>query len=312
MISLVNNRNNLDPFTNLAIEDYLLKYSDKTFLFIYINSPSVVIGRNQNLYEEVNLKFALKNSIRIVRRISGGGAVYHDKGNLSYSLISRYDPKFYNNYKEFSAPAINTLRKLYLDAKLNDRNDVIIGNKKISGNAQFTSRKRMITHGTLLFNADLSALRNSLDVDQSEYISKSTKSNRSSVTNIFEELNEKITLENFRNLLIKEFSSVYGGLETYEFSDSDWEKIKNSSETRFKSWEWVYERNPKFKINRERIIKEKKYQLSLSVNKGIIEEIQINSENESLHEIENRLLGKKYSYNQIEKLGLPQISGLLF
>ena len=303
MIFLVDNRNNSDPFINLAIEDHLLRFSEKSFLLIYVNSPSVVIGRNQNVYEEANVKFCREKKINIVRRISGGGAVYHDKGNLSYSFISDYDRELYNNYEKFSLPSINVLQKLKLDAFLNDRNDIIIGRKKISGNAQFTSRKRMITHGTLLFDADLSALRKSLKVNLDEFTSKSTQSKRSPVANILDELEVKISIDEFKTMLVEEFSSEYGGIDDYKFSDNEWAKITESAETKFNNWNWIYERIPKFEINRERIIDEEKYNLYLLVDKGVIQKIKISSSWEKVNagDIEGMLLGRNYLYDEVER-----------
>ena len=304
MFYLVDNRNNSDPFINLAIEDHLLRFSDKTFLFVYINSPSVIVGRNQNIYEEVNVKFASDNDIKIVRRISGGGAVYHDKGNLSYSIISDYKRELYNNYKKFSQPAILLLQKLNLNAALNERNDIVLNGKKISGVAQFTSRNRMITHGTLLFNTQLSTLRRVLEVKQDEFVSKSTKSKRSSVINIADELQKEISVDEFKDMLIEEFSDFYGGIAEFNFGDDEWFKVKESAKEKFKNWNWIYERIPKFQINRRRIIGEKSYTLFMKVDKGIISEIELNSEGNytELNFLKKSLIGKKYFYDEIRNL----------
>ncbi len=304
MFYLVDNRNNSDPFINLAIEDHLLRFSDKTFLFVYINSPSVIVGRNQNIYEEVNVKFASDNDIKIVRRISGGGAVYHDKGNLSYSIISDYKRELYNNYKKFSQPAILLLQKLNLNAALNERNDIVLNGKKISGVAQFTSRNRMITHGTLLFNTQLSTLRRVLEVKQDEFVSKSTKSKRSSVINIADELQKEISVDEFKDMLIEEFSDFYGGIAEFNFGDDEWVKVKESAKEKFKNWNWIYERIPKFQINRRRIIGEKSYTLFMKVDKGIISEIELNSEGNytELNFLKKSLIGKKYFYDEIRNL----------
>ena len=154
---LIDNRNNTEPSINLALEEYAIRYLDISddYVLLYQNNPAVILGRHQNLWEELNLNFIQKNNISINRRISGGGTVYHDLGNLNYSFITKFEKFKFNNYKFFTEPILTALHSLHIKAKLNSRNDIVIGHKKISGNAQFTSKDRMVSHGTLLYQSNL-------------------------------------------------------------------------------------------------------------------------------------------------------------
>src|SRR5690554_2341039 len=157
----IDNEGNNDPHLNLALEEYIVRnFKDKDYLLFYINEPSIIIGRNQNTLEEINQSYVEENGIHVVRRISGGGAVYHDLGNLNFSFITNYDKKSLNNFRKFTEPIINVLQSLEVNAELKGRNDIVADGRKISGNAQFSTAKRMFSHGTLLFDSNLSEVAN--------------------------------------------------------------------------------------------------------------------------------------------------------
>ncbi|HWB62652.1 MAG TPA: lipoate--protein ligase family protein, partial [Chitinophagales bacterium] len=161
-MKLVDTRGITDPFVNLAIEDYLLHNANtakEDLLLLYVNEPSIIIGRNQNIYREVNFEFLRNGVLKIARRITGGGAVYHDMGNLNFAFITSFNDKKINNYPLFNAPLIKAFTKAGIDLKTDERNNITCRGKKVSGNAQFTNRKNIISHGTLLFNANLATLR---------------------------------------------------------------------------------------------------------------------------------------------------------
>ena len=214
-----------------------------TFVMLYINTPCVVVGKNQCIYREVNFEY-LRDSRPVIRRISGGGTVYHDEGNLCFSFVSKHKDSLVNNYKHFNQPILNILKEAGIDAQFNDRNDIIWKDKKISGNAQFTDRKNIISHGTLLVNSDLTKLRYALKENPFTIETKAVKSTRSSVMNISEGSDRFKTAQQLKEHLIKELPIT----KTISFTDEEWHSIAEAADTKFKSFDWIWGRNPHTKI----------------------------------------------------------------
>src|SRR5690606_24904403 len=198
----IDNKGITDPQINLAIEEYALKNLDinETYLLFYINEPSIIIGKNQNTIEEINTEYVEKNNIKVVRRLSGGGAVYHDLGNLNFSFITKDDGESFHNFRKFTEPVIRALKKLGVNAELSGRNDIVVEGRKISGNAQFATRGRMFSHGTLMLNSEIDNVVSALRVKKEKIESKGIKSIRSRVANISEFLDQEITMEQFKQL----------------------------------------------------------------------------------------------------------------
>ena len=178
-----------DPFFNLAIEEFLLKNSKEEYLILYVNSPSVIIGKHQTGHREVNTRFVTENNIPVIRRISGGGTVYHDHGNLNFSFIRQCETGKQVDFIKYTKPVIDFLKYLGLEAKFEGKNDLKIDGLKISGNAEHVHRNRVLHHGTLLYNTSLDSLRNSIRKDISQYSSRAVASNPSHVVNLNEKLN---------------------------------------------------------------------------------------------------------------------------
>lgn len=166
---LVNKSTN--PFFNLALEEYLLKNVDikEDYFILWQNEPTIVIGKHQNTLKEINMNFVKDNNINVVRRNSGGGAVYHDLGNINFTFITKYDEKHLLDFKTFTNPVVYSLGKLNVKAELSGRNDILIDGRKISGNSQHIYKDRFLHHGTLLFNSELENLVKALNVDNDKY-----------------------------------------------------------------------------------------------------------------------------------------------
>ena len=249
----VENEPNKDPRVNLAIEEYLIKNiapSEEILLF-YINKPSIIIGRNQITVQEINVDYVQEHDIIVVRRLSGGGAVYHDLGNLNFSFIAPNSPDNFHNFRKFTQPVVDVLNQMGVAAELSGRNDIVVEGKKISGNAQYVSGPRMVSHGTLLWNTDLSGVGNALRVKPSKFESKGIQSVRSRVANITEFLpaNPPNIME-FRQMII---NGVFGDskVEEYRLTEEDWQNIHQLSQERYHNWEWNYGKSPAFAIRRE-------------------------------------------------------------
>ncbi|WP_274364741.1 lipoate--protein ligase [Paenibacillus thermotolerans] len=241
-----------DPAMNLALEEYALRnlpLTDGGILLFYINEPSIIIGKNQNTIEEINQEYVEEHGIHVVRRLSGGGAVYHDLGNLNFSFISLDNGESFRNFAKFTKPVIDALRKLGVEAELTGRNDIQVGERKISGNAQFATKGRMYSHGTLLFDSEMERVASALRVKAVKFESKSTKSVRSRVANISEFLAEPMTIGQFRDALLREiFGREPQDVPTCPMTSADWDAVRKLADERYRSWDWNYGRSPKFNV----------------------------------------------------------------
>jgi lipoate---protein ligase len=248
----VDNEGVTDPRINLAIEEHLMRNlrTEEDILLYYINEPSVIIGRHQNTLEEINVEYVDVHGIHVVRRLSGGGAVYHDLGNLNFSFITQRHSENIQNYRKFTGPVIQALHEIGVQAELNGRNDIVVGERKISGNAQYVSGQRMVSHGTLLFHSDLSTISEILTVKNSKIVSKGIKSVRSRVANISEYLAFPMDIAAFRAHLTG--SILRGGSEVYALTDADLASIHKMAAERYMRWEWNFGASPESNIQKVR------------------------------------------------------------
>jgi lipoate---protein ligase len=289
-----------DPTINLALEEYVLKHlpPDDDYLLFYVNEPSIIIGKNQNTIEEVNSEYVEQHGIHVVRRLSGGGAVYHDLGNLNFSFVTRADSQSMHNYKKFTEPVVRALRRLGVDAELSGRNDIQVGERKISGNAQYVHKGRMISHGTLLFQTDLEQVGSALKVKAAKIESKGVKSIRSRVANISEFLAESMSIDEFRLQLLRSIFEGDSTIPEYPLEQDDWDRIMDISRSRYRSWEWNYGRSPQSDISRSQ-----RYEgvgivdVRLNIAHGSIQAIRIFGDffgEYEISELESKLTGVVY------------------
>lgn len=315
----VDNKGITDPRINLAIEEYVLKNMDidvDSYLLFYINEPSIIIGKNQNTVEEVNTEYVDANGIHVVRRLSGGGAVYHDLGNLNFSFLTKDDGDSFRNFAKFTQPVIEALAKMGVKAELKGRNDILVDGKKISGNAQFATKGRMFSHGTLMFDTEIERVVQALRVKKDKIESKGIKSIRSRVTNIKDYMEEDMTIEQFRMEILK---SIFGGEEHIQYApltEQDWENIHQLSKERYQTWEWNYGRSPKFNMQHSHRFPVGGIDVRLQVNKGTIEDIHIYGDFFGLGEVadlEKALIGTTYNreaiLNAIAPLSVEKLLG---
>lgn len=302
----IENEGNTNPKLNLALEEYILRNfsADHDYLLFYINQPSIIIGRNQNTLEEINQNYVTDHNIHIVRRVSGGGAVYHDFGNLNFSFITNHDVKSLNNFKKFTAPVIKVLKQLGLDAELKGRNDIQVAEKKISGTAQFSTGKRMVSHGTLLLDTDLGEVVNALNVKMSKIQSKGHKSVRSRVANISEFLSEPLSITDFRQLVLEGLYEESEPFETYHLTPEEWKAVHQLKEEKYDTWDWNYGRSPKFNIQRSKRFPIGEIDLRIFVEKGLIKDFKIFGDffgKEPVASLEQLLIGVRYDQEEISK-----------
>ena len=300
----VPNENN-DPRVNLAIETYLMKEVpvDEPILLFYINEPSIIIGRNQNTIEEINKAYVAEKGIHVVRRLSGGGAVYHDFGNLNFSFIMPDDGNSFRDFAKFTQPIIDALHAMGVEgAKLKGRNDLVIDDKKFSGNAMYATNGRMFAHGTIMFDSDINEVVKALKVRKDKIESKGIKSIRSRVTNIKPYLSDDYqnmsTIDFRENILLRIFEvEDVSQIKTYELTEKDWEKINHISNDYYRNWDWNYGKSPEFEILRRERFDIGSIEARLNVASGVIQEVKIFGDFFGLGEIsdvEEALTGIQY------------------
>lgn len=273
MLHIINPCN--DPYWNLALEEYFLKNapSDDDLVILWRNSPTVVIGRNQNTAVEINQPFIAANHINVVRRLSGGGAVYHDLGNLNFTFITAASAAKRNNFATFTIPIINALAEFGIAAAFTGRNDLTIAGQKFSGNAQYIYRDRLLHHGTLLFDTDLTVLAQALSGSDTKYSTRAVPSKRSRVTTIRQHLPPAIMLAEFEAALLKAiFAHAGAPYKRYQLSAADRQAIENLARSRYRDPAWNYNSLPPYNIARKQTFTGGTVQVLLMVQDGIIQQ----------------------------------------
>lgn len=306
----IENEGITDPHINLALEEYALRNfsHEQDYLLFYINEPSIIIGRNQNTLEEINDDYVKANGIHVVRRISGGGAVYHDLGNLNFSFITNYTKESLNNFRKFTKPVIRVLNKMGVTAELKGRNDIVVNNRKISGNAQFSTGKRMFSHGTLLFDSTMNEVTKALDVKMSKIESKGHKSVRSRVANISEFLDDPISIEAFRTHILEGLYEDRKSFETYHLTEPEWDEVYQLKEKKYDTWEWNFGSSPRFNIKRTKRFSIGEIDLRIDVEKGRIKNLKIYGDffgREPVEKLENHLAGSRYDRAELRQMLHP-------
>lgn len=262
----------VDPYYNLAFEEYvLLNRREGDYLLLWQNDNTIVIGRNQNTAEEINAAFAEQHNISVVRRITGGGAVYHDLGNLNYSFITDAEKPEELAVSHFTGPVVAALRRLGLNAVASGRNDILVNGNKVSGTAQRLEGKRILHHGTLLFDSDFSVMEQALRVKPEKFRSKSAKSIRSRVGNISDFLPDTISLADFWYLLKANLTDE--GLLQEKLREEELLQVKKIREEKYVTWEWNYGHSPAYQLVNSRCFSGGILEVRLNVEKGIIQNV---------------------------------------
>ena len=261
-----------NPAFNLALEQYVFDRMDRSqeYFMLWQNDNTVVIGKNQNAFAEVNQKVADAKHISVVRRLSGGGAVYHDLGNLNFTFILDAKDATDLDIRLFCQPIAELLRSLNVPAEVNGRNDISIEGKKFSGNSQYIKHGRIMHHGTLMFDSDLSVVSKALQVSSDKYESKGFKSVKSRVTNIKPYAPADMDMETFKNIL-KQYMVQGEDVEIHYLSEEELKRIQQIQEERYNTWEWNYGASPEFSVQKKRRIEGcGQIEISMNVEHGCI------------------------------------------
>jgi lipoate-protein ligase A len=297
---LINNDEVTDPVINLALEEHCFRNLDPAYAYVlfYINQPSIIIGRHQNPFQEFNQDLARRRKIHLVRRISGGGAVYHDPGNLNFSFITDFNEDKLDYFKVLLKPILSTLQQLGIPAQLTERNNIVVDGKKVSGTSQHTNMRRMLSHGTLLFDSDLEMLERVLASELRITHSRAVKSIPSQVTNIGEHLRRPMDLDVFRTALVDGISEVLGETIEYRLTAEDWETVDLLAKIKYKSWDWTFGRSPKFSVQHQIRTESGDVSAHFVVINGIIRDIVFADQSANfswVHKIRDELISARYN-----------------
>lgn len=273
MLYIVNNCT--DPYFNLAAEEYLLKNFEEDCFMLWRNSNSIIVGKNQNTLSEINYEYVKENNIPVVRRLSGGGAVFHDLGNINFTFISTDKRGSEIDFKRFTLPILEVLGQLGVKAEFTGRNDLTIKGRKFSGNAQYYYKDRVLHHGTLLFSASVADISAALKVKSTKFEDKAVKSVSSRVTNISSHLKNSITIDEFINLIMKYIMGNYKDEPIYEFNKTDIESIVELKEEKYATWDWNFGNSPNYSFKNEKRYAGGTVEFAINVEKGIIKAVKL-------------------------------------
>lgn len=294
--------NSTNPCINLATEEYLLKNSSQNIIFLYRNNSCVVVGKHQNAMGEINYRFIHENKIPVIRRISGGGTVFHDEGNINFTFLQNGEEGNLVNFRAFITPVAQFLQQLGIPAEIGPRNDILVNGLKVSGNAEHIFRKRTLHHGTLLYASVLTHLRNALHVEAGKYTDRAVKSVRSKVTNIKDNLSIELDTKQFFQSLADYLMNYYKAtpLVLTEEAVAD---IQNSANTKYSDWNWNFGYSPNYTFKNSFASNDKYLSIELEIEKGTIKTSNIsgNIENISLSELNYSLIGLEHTFSSLNR-----------
>ncbi|GMB00982.1 lipoate--protein ligase [Pelosinus sp. IPA-1] len=302
----------IDPSLNLALEEYFLKQAvADDMVILWRNAPTVVIGRNQNLTVEINHPFITEKHIQVARRLSGGGAVYHDLGNLNFTLITAASAIGHNEFSRLTLPVIDALAVFGVQAEFTGRNDLTIAGQKFSGNAQYIHRDRLLHHGTLLFDTDLTILAQALSGSEAKYSTRAVPSMRSKVTTIRRHLPTTVTLTEFESVLIRSiFHHARASYQQYNLSATDRQSIETLA-CRYRDPAWTYGTLPPYNHSTKQTFSGGTIQVLLNIQNETIAHCKFCGDffaTGDMNDLETALCGTTWNPDWVSKIIIPWLA----
>lgn len=291
-----------DPFFNQAVDEYLLRNSTEDFLILGINDRSVIIGKHQVAHREADAGFVHRNDIPVIRRISGGGTVFHDRGNLNFSFIRESEPGLQVDFRKHTLPVLEFLKTIGVKAQFEGKNDLKIDGLKISGNAEHVTGTRVLHHGTLLFDASLADMRSSLNMNISRYITRAVESNPSPVANLREYLAGGISdSAGLMSAMMNYFFDSGPDARLFTLNPGEIGEIERLAESKYKTWEWNYAYGPEYLFSNDFFVDGEQHSCRLMVKEGIIQECVIEG-SEQMADAGKKLKGTPHMVADLKRI----------
>lgn len=292
---------NHDPYFNLAAEEYFLRNTEEEVVMLWKSNPVVVCGKHQNIYAEMNYPYVTENNIRVARRLTGGGTVFHDAGNINFTFIRNGKTGALVQFSQFITPVIDFLNEYGVPAIQGPKHDILVHGKKVSGNAEHVYKNRVLHHGTLLYDANLDILRKSIQRNYGTYIDKSVQSNRSSVMNISSLLSADLSNEKFCNQLFSYLKNRSAGTD-YQLNTNENTSIQQLAENKYLTWEWIYGWSPDYTYQNQWMGESHSLQIEFDVHKGIIKAARWSGSLKFIELINRQLIGNPHQEKDIRNI----------
>lgn len=264
-----------DPYFNVAADEYILKHLEEDCFMLWRNDNAIIVGQYQNTLAEINYDYVKENNIAVVRRLSGGGTVYHDLGNLNFSFTQQGKDANLCDFETFTRPVVEVIRSLGADAKFEGKNDLTIDGRKIAGNAAHIFKNKILHHGCLLFASEMRNVSEALRINPVKYVDKAIKSIPKRVTNISDHLTEKVSLEVFTQKLMDHVLATYPGARLYEFTAEDKMNIRQLRDEQYATHEWNFGKSPEYSFKKAVRTQGGLLEMNLDVKDGMITAVRI-------------------------------------